>query len=179
MYLEHIAAGKVYIEYLQKGYSIVRQGLGVISNIKNGHLTLDQLFFNGLVAINPRIRQYPHVADILTMAVKITRACAANKKLLMTEGGLSPEMKAYTDRVTVGLSAGCLSLLSDLADLLMANHLQLSDDERIRRIDEVYDEMKDRYSFIETWSAETSVMILQMKKERMEVERMKNVNDLK
>ncbi|MDF2188716.1 hypothetical protein [Paraflavitalea sp. CAU 1676] len=179
MYLEHIAAGKVYIEYLQQGYSLVRKGFGVISNIKDGHLSLDKLFFDGLVAINPRIRGYPHVADIMSMSVETVKACGHNKRLLSREAGLSSDLISYADRVTTSLATDCLVLLSDLAELLAAGHLQLSDDERIKRIDQVYIEMKDRYVFIQNWSAETSLMILNMKKEYKEAARMKSVYDLK
>ncbi len=179
MYLEHIAAGKVYIEYLQKGYSVARRGLGFISEVKNGHLKLDRLFFDGLVTINPRIRNYPHVIDIMVLATGIIETCNRNKRALASEGLLSAGMVTYSNRITALQIAGCLALLSDLADLLAANVLKLSDDERIRRIDEIHREMEERHSFITNWSTDTGKLLLQMKKESMEYGRMKGVYDLK
>ena len=54
--LNQIAANKVYIGYLQKGYSIASKGLSTIGQIKNGEFTLHQDFFNRLLSINPAIK---------------------------------------------------------------------------------------------------------------------------
>ncbi len=179
MYLEQIAANKVYIEYLQKGYTIVKQGLNVIGSIKNGHFSLDQLFFNGLVSINPRVRQYPRVADIIVLAVRITSTGNKSMQQLRRDGLFTGDLLQYAGQVTTALNADCVALLADLAELLTTGELQLSDDERIKRIDQVYQEMSDRYVFVSNWSAETSMLGLQKKKDQQEASRMKSVYGLK
>ena len=157
----------------------MKQGLNVIGSIKNGHFSLDQLFFNGLVSINPRVRQYPRVADIIVLAVRITATGNKSIQQLRRDGLFTGELVQYAGQVTAALYADCVALLADLAELLTTGELQLSDDERIKRIDQVYQEMSDRYVFISNWSAETAMLILQKKKDQQEASRMKSVYGLK
>lgn len=42
--LQQIAALQVYIGYVQKGYSIAKEGLSAISDIKHGEFKLQRLF---------------------------------------------------------------------------------------------------------------------------------------
>jgi len=178
-YLEQIAANKVYIEYLQKGYTVVKRGLNIIGSIKDGHFGLDQLFFNGLVSINPRVQQYPRVADIIVLAVRITSIGNKSIQQLRRDGLFTGDLVQYAGQVTAALNADCVALLADLAELLTTGELQLSDDERIKRIDQVHQEMNDRYVFISTWSAEIAMFILQKKKDQQEASRMKSVYGIK
>lgn len=179
MYLEQIAANKVYLEYLQKGYQVVKKGLGVINTIKDGHFSLDQLFFNGLSSINPKVRQYPRVADIAILCVRTITSAKRSLQLMKKENLFTPEQVKYAEQVFMAMTAGCLSLLDDLNDLLKPGFMQLSDDERISRIDAVHQEMKDRYVFVNNWSDETAVLLFQMKKEQHDVRVMQGVNGLK
>lgn len=179
MYLEQIAANKVYLEYLQKGYQVVKKGLGVINGIKDGHFNLDQLFFNGLSAINPKVRQYPRVADITILCVRTIRSAKRSLKLMKKEKLFTAKQVQYAEQVFTTMTAGCLLLLDDLSDLLKPGFMQLSDDERISRIDAVYQEMQDQYVFVNNWSSETAVMLFQMKKEQHDVRVMQGVNGLK
>src|SRR5436190_21373731 len=63
--LQQIAALQVYTQYLQKGYSIAKTGLTTIGNFKNGHFSLDKDFFASLENINPKIKKYSRVSDII------------------------------------------------------------------------------------------------------------------
>src|SRR5690606_38045577 len=49
--VKQIAALKVYLEYLKKGYEIVDKGLTTIGEIKNGTFSLDKDYFNSLKAV--------------------------------------------------------------------------------------------------------------------------------
>src|SRR5258706_14560273 len=63
--LQQIAANKVYIDYLEKGYSIARNGLQTIQNIKKGDFNLHFNFFDSLKKVNPKIKGWAKVADII------------------------------------------------------------------------------------------------------------------
>ena len=71
--LNQVAANKVYIEYLQKGYSIASKGLTTIGQIKNGEYTLHKDFFNALLSINPAIKNWSKVAGIVAIQVQIIK----------------------------------------------------------------------------------------------------------
>ena len=71
--LQQIAALQVYLGYAKKGYTIVTSGVNTIRNIKNGDFNLHRDFFSRLKNVNPAIRRYAKVADIISYQVKIIR----------------------------------------------------------------------------------------------------------
>src|SRR5688500_14766126 len=71
--LQQIAANKVYIEYLQKGYSIANKGLTTIRNIKDGDFNLHRDFFGSLKTVNSKIKNAGKVAAIIAFQIRITK----------------------------------------------------------------------------------------------------------
>ncbi|MGN6419342.1 MAG: hypothetical protein ACTHMC_17720 [Pseudobacter sp.] len=179
MYLEQIAANKVYIEYLQKGYSTVKNGLGVLSSIKAGHYSLDQLFFHGLVAINPNVRKYPRVADIIVLTAAIRQKGKEVMRLKRGSELFIAGHVSYAQGVIDGMNDACTALLRDLDALLAPGNLQLSDDERIKRIDLVFADVTDRYQFIQSWSGEIAKLLNLMKREKQDVRVMEKITGIK
>ena len=45
--LQQIAGLQIYIGYVEKGYSIAKKGLNTIGDLKDGHFSLDKVFFDG------------------------------------------------------------------------------------------------------------------------------------
>ena len=69
--IKQIALLEVYIGYLEKGYDIAKKGLTTISDIKNGDLHLHLDNFNSLKTVNPRVKKYVKVVDIVTLQLQI------------------------------------------------------------------------------------------------------------
>lgn len=179
MYLEQIAANKVYIDYLQKGYTTVKNGLNILNTIKGGHFSLDQLFFYGLVAINPKVRQYPRVGDIMLLSAGIRQQ--GNELLRQLEGSglFVASQVSYVQGVIEGLNADCTALLHDLEALLEAGNLQLSDDERIKRIDQVFAEVSDRHLFMRSWSGEITRLLTLKQRAQKDVRGLETIIGIK
>ena len=68
--LEQIAALKVYDGYLQKGYSIVKNGTSVIGDFKSGDLLQFQHHFDSLKIVSSRIKNYSGVQAIIDLNQK-------------------------------------------------------------------------------------------------------------
>ena len=71
--LQQIAALHVYLGYLSKGYSIAKDGLNTIKSIKNGDLLQHTNYFTSLVTVNPQIKRYKKVADIIAIQISIAK----------------------------------------------------------------------------------------------------------
>src|SRR4051794_30947843 len=84
--LEQIAALKVYLGYLQKGYLITRKGLTTIGNIKQGDFNLHDDFFSSLKNVNPAIRKYSKVADIIAFQLEIVDRYKKTYKYVQSSG---------------------------------------------------------------------------------------------
>lgn len=175
VYLQQIAANKVYIEYLQKGYKIARQGLTFIGNVKDGHFTLDKDFFLSLETINPKIRNYARIAEIISSSLEITRDFTEVLKDMRESKVFAGSEVAYVGDVKIRLLTGCESLLSDLVPLITSGQMELSDDERIKRIDAIHADMQDCYLFTKNFCSSTKVQVLQREQELRDVKVMRKV----
>src|SRR4051812_14383767 len=88
--IEQIAAFQMYLGYVQKGYSIARKGLTTIGNIKKGDFNLNNDFFSSFKSVNPTIRNYSKVAEIIAFQIKIVHTYKYTYKYVQTISLYSP-----------------------------------------------------------------------------------------
>lgn len=165
LYIQQIAANKVYIEYLQKGYSIVKKGLRTIGDIKDGHWSLDIDLFDGLEKINPKVRHYAKVTDIIALNTQVVKR--AKKLVQETHNGkhFTKQEVGYAEKVKNALLVNCSALADELSILISKSELKMSDDERIKRIEILHEQMRDNFSFVNHFSGALQLLQLQKDKE--------------
>jgi hypothetical protein len=145
--LQQIAALKVYTEFLRKGYTVVKDGTGLIRDIKSGDFNLHKDYFGGLKTVNPAIKQYDKVDDIIEMHALMLQerqsilAKAAGSKRFSNE-----EIRALL-KLYAALSDEAGKDLDELLMVVENGTLELSDDERIKRIEQLYVRMQSKLSF--------------------------------
>lgn len=71
--LQQIAAFQVYIGYISKGYSVAKKGLNTIRDIKHGDFNLHSNYITSLVTVNPKVKRYKKIADIVSLQIDIAR----------------------------------------------------------------------------------------------------------
>jgi hypothetical protein len=149
--LEQIAALQVYKDYLQKGYKIASTGLNTINKIKNGDLGLHQNFFTALKMVNPKVKKYSKVADLITLNIG---ALNYQKKIreMATDKEFTSEENQYINQVLKNILGAISDTVDELIAIVSDNQLELKDDERINRIDNLYIQMMEQYSFIRAFS---------------------------
>lgn len=153
--VQQIAALKVYAGYLEKGYSIAKGGLNTISAFKNGEFGLHKTFFNSLKYVNPKIKQYPKITDIIQMQVEIISIYGECYRKVKDSGAFSPEEIKYIYEVFGRVLQACEASIGELIDLVTDGKLEMKDDERIERMDQLYLDVEDMYTFSNHFSAET------------------------
>jgi hypothetical protein len=156
--LKQIAAFKVYIGYAQKGYSIAKKGLNVIGDFKRGELDLHIDYFNSLNTINPKIKNYSRVAQIITLQVKILKGYTRTMSYMNQNDLFHGDEVAYVKRVLDRLLKDCDATIDELTAVLTQGKLELKDDERLERIDALYQNMLESQSFFEDFSNQTRMM---------------------
>jgi len=164
--IEQILKLQVYIAELEKGYSIVQKGLKVIGDIKAAHLSLDQDFFAALETVNPALKGFKKVADILVMRDEMMAECQQAVKIAGTSGDFTASELLYVRKVTTSLQDGCTDRVGQLNKILTFGTMKMSDDERLRNIDVCYEAMKERYEFIFSFVAELRFQSLLRKREK-------------
>jgi len=163
--LKQIALLETYIGYLEKGYDIGRKGLKTIGDIKDGHWKMDIEFFKSLKNVNPKIKDFAKVAAIMDEQVQIVRLCSNLKKLAFNN-----DETRYINSVAERLLNECEAVVDELTDVLTDQRLQMSDDERIKVIDQIYDELQDQYGFIKSFSEQAKLLIRSRTKEKKDIQ---------
>ena len=182
--LDQIAANKVYLEYVEKGYEISKTGLNTIQDIKSGDFKLHSDLFRSLEIVNPDIRGYARVADIITTQVRIVKVISTTTKNLGASGQFKVTELDQIKLVFENILEECLENIDELYLVITGSEsgsdcYRMTDDERIKRIDQIYAEMQCKYSFCRAYSGECSVLAMQRLNEVLEIEVGKKINDVK
>jgi len=176
--LDQIAANKVSIDYLEKGYEIAKTGLNTIQNIKKGDFNLHRDFFGSLEIVNPKIKTYTRVADIIAYQVRIVKNISTTIKNLKESGQFNADELDHSKAVFENLLDECVKNVDELYLIITSDELQMTDDERIKRIDLLYTDMQDKYSFCQSFSKECSVLAMQRLSEQVEIMMSKKLNGI-
>ncbi|WP_051584799.1 hypothetical protein [Pedobacter jeongneungensis] len=141
--IEQVAALKLYAGYLKKGYEIGKSGLGFIKDAGKGELDLHRAFFSSLKSVSPAVRNNIKVAEIIQMQIDVSGTLAALSK----NSGLSEEHKVYAALVRTELLSDCLADLEELLLIITSGKFELTDDERLLRIDDLHQRIADKRNF--------------------------------
>lgn len=163
--LLQIAALKVYIEFAQKGYSVVKKGLDFIGDLKEGELNLHKDYFSSLQKVNPKIKKYVKVAEIISMQIKIIKECKTAFRKLRSDDLFYGDELDYIQRCFDRLLESCNTTVKKLLTVTTDSNLEMKDNQRIERIDGLHLKMMDDYSFCETFCNELRKRSLSKAKE--------------
>lgn len=177
--LQQIAALQVYIGYEKKGYNIVSGGINTIRNIKNGDFNLHRDFFNRLKNVNPAIRRYAKVADIISYQVKIIKQTKQTLQQVRETNQFTEAELDYCKKVFDNLLDECMKTIDELMLVTTSGELQMKDDERLKRIDKLYADVQDKYSFACSFSEDMGLLAVQRLGEQVEINRSKLINGMK
>lgn len=162
--VQQIAALQVYIEYLQKGYKIAKGGLNAIRSIKDGDFTQHLFHFNSLKLVNPEVKKYAKLAELVLLQEKMLQRTRSTLKEVKRDNLYSPDEWSYVQKVFDLLLEDCTATIDELLAVLRNGELEMSDDERIERIDKLYTHMEDMYAFCESFSSDALLLKINRRK---------------
>ena len=176
--LEQIAAFQAYLGFVKKGYSIAKNGLTTIGNIKNGDFNLHSEFFTSLKNINPAISNYSKVAEIIACQIKIVDTYRHIHRYVRSNSLFHPGEINYINKVLNSLIHYCADDINELIIVLTANASQMKDDERLKKIDDIYINIQDKYGFVRGFEDETKILAVQRLKQKNDVESSRSINGI-
>ena len=160
--LQQIAALQVYIGFARDGYKIVDGGLQTVKSITGGEFNLHEAFVSGLKKVNPVIKNDVRVAEIISLQLSIIKSFNGLKR----SDVLSADHAAYIASVGEKVIAECYNDLEELLLVITSGRLEMSDDERLARLNEVYERMEDKAAFTRDFCGNVGLFILQKRKEQ-------------
>ena len=149
--LEQIAKLEITLQEAKQGYNIAKKGLTIIGNIKKGDFDLHDNYFTSLSTVKGPIKNYAKVADIVRMQVAILDDCRNTIMKLSPTGVYTATQLAYCSRVFANLAAGTGQDMDELVGVLSDGHWQMTDDDRLDRIDAVYRRVAEKYNFCKSF----------------------------
>ena len=173
--LEQIAANKVYIEYAQKGYKIVTDGLHTIRDIKGGDFRLHLGFIDSLKVVNPKIKNGAKVAAIIAAQLRLLKVTKQAMDAVRESGQFTADELDYCKKVFDNLLDECIKNMDELFFVITSGEASMSDDERIKRVDRLYADMQDKSTFTASFSNEMSVLAIQRLAEQTEIDYSKRI----
>jgi hypothetical protein len=144
-------------------------GLQTIGEIKKGDFNLHFGFIDSLKKINPAIKGWAKVADIIACQLRIIKNAKQTIKNVREAGQFTDAELDYCQIVFDNLLDECLKNIDELLMITTDGELTMKDDERIRRIDKLYADMQDKYAFTCSFSNEMGVLSAQRISERADI----------
>ncbi len=177
--VEKLAQLKLMLSHMKKGYDILQKGYTSIKNISEGNFNLHKEFLDGLLQVNPTVRKYAKVADIIKFQLKIVKESKSALAEFKTNKQFTLAELEYMGTVYANLFSESLKKLDELAMILTAGKLRMSDDERLKAIDGIHDEVMEQYTFLNEFNNGTAILSLQREKDKMDIDLMRKIHGIK
>ena len=177
--IEKLAQFKQILSDLKKGYEILFGGYNTIKNISKGNFELHKLFLDGLLEVNPAIKNYKRVAEIISYQLLIVKEYKTAFNRYRQVGWFNPDEIDYIGKVYGDLFDLSVKNLDDLFTVITSSKLRMSDDERLAAIDKIYADMQDKLSFLRSFNSNNSVLSVQRSREKDEIKNMQQYYYLK
>lgn len=163
--IEKLTQLKGILSDMKMGYQIYQQGYGSISQLSKGNFDLHSVYLNGLLSINPTVRNYGRVAEIISQQASLISEYKSAYKQFQQSGSFSSGELNYMSNVYTQLVNQSLQNLDDLTNVLTAGKLRMSDDERMRAIDRIYASSSDKLQFLRHFNRQGVLLNIQRSKD--------------
>jgi len=177
--VEKLAQLKLMLSHMKTGYKILEKGYTSIKNISQGNFNLHRDFLDGLLQVSPAVKKYSKVADIIRVQLKLVKEAKDALAEFRRSRQFTVAEIEYLGNVYANLLKESLKMLDELAMVVTAGKLRMSDDERLQAIDKIYDEVMEQYTFLNEFNNGTAILSLQREKEKMDIDLMRKVHGLK
>jgi hypothetical protein len=150
---EQVAGYELYFSALKSGYQIAETGLNAAHELKGGTFSLHTAYFNSLEQVNPVVQNDPKGKAIAALQQQVASLFAGEISWQQKAGQLSPAELAYLKKVATNLIAKSNLDMDELTQVLTPGKLQLTDQQRLERLDHLYAAMQDKQAFAASFTA--------------------------
>jgi hypothetical protein len=158
-YLQQIAAYEAFEQELKMGYGVMKNGLKGIAAIDVAEFNAHTAYYKSLETPGAAVKNSNQVQDILNWNTAVTQS------FNQTYNGLTAGEQQYVLVVKNNLLTACNADLTDLQSLLATGKLQLSDNERLTRLDKLHESMLDKYQFSQNFCSSLKLLAIQRQAE--------------
>lgn len=158
------------LDNMYRGYKILDKGYTTIKNIAQGNYSIHQLFIDGLMAVNPSIRNYKRIPFIIEYQKLLLKEYQRAYNRFRQDPNFKLEEIEYLANVYKFLFDASLRNIDELMMIITATKLSMSDDERMQAIDRIFFDMEDKLIFLRAFNNNTQLLAIQRARARNDVE---------
>lgn len=172
---EQIADLQIYEQALTKGYSIAQKGLTTAHDLKSGTFGLHTAYFNSLEQVNPVVSDDPKGKAILDLWQQLISRFTTEISWQQKQKLLQANELSYLQSVYDNLLKECKKDIDALTLVLTPGKMQLTDQQRLDRLDRLYTSMKDKYAFAGDFTSKCRKLALGRQQAKQEKEQLKKI----
>lgn len=176
--VEKLAQFKQILSDLKKGYEILSKGYNAVKDISQGNFSLHKVFLDGLMEVSPAVQRYQRISDIIKLQLRIVKEYKVAYNQFKADPNFTLAEIEYMGKVYAHLFKSSVQNLDDLATIITAGKLRMSDDERLKAIDKVWEEVQNQFTFLRDFNGSTSMLAMARAKEKNEIEVSRKLLDI-
>jgi hypothetical protein len=173
--LEQIAGIETHLQEVKKGYQIIETGLNTADDLKGGTFSLHEAYFSSLLQVSPAVRSSPKGKAIAGLQQQILLLFSKeiswqNQQKILTAAEIS-----YVQSVYNNIRQKCQADMDELTLVLTPGKLQMTDQHRLDKIDQIYASMQDKYAFTSSFTAKCRQIATSRKKAKATNQQLKQL----
>ncbi len=177
--IEKLSQFKKILSDMKKGYELLSGGYKTVKDMTEGNFSLHKTFLDALMQVSPAVRNYKKVGEIVEYQISIVKESRNGMNRFIKSGNFSGQEINYFEKVYGNLLNQSLRNLDELTMVITADKLRMSDDERLKAVDDIYEQMQDKLLFLRNFNASSNVLALQRSKEKNDVYVSKSFQEFK
>lgn len=163
------------LDNMYRGYKILDKGYSTIKNIAEGNYSLHHAFIDGLMFVNPSVRNYKRIPFIIDYQKLLLKEYQHAFNRFRQDPNFTYDELEYLANVYKFLFDASLRNVDDLMMIITATKLSMTDDERMRAIDRIFYDMEDKVIFLRSFNSNTQLLAIQRARSRNDVTTMQKL----
>jgi DNA repair ATPase RecN len=177
--IEKLSQFKKILSDMKKGYELLSGGYKTVKDMTEGNFSLHKTFLDALMQVNPAVKNYKRVGEIMEYQISLVKESRNGMNRFIKNGNFSGQEINYFEKVYGNLLNESLRNLDELTMVITADKLRMSDDERLKAVDDIYEQMQDKLLFLRNFNITSNVLALQRAREKNDVYVSKSFQEFK
>ncbi len=152
--IEKLAQMKATYQAMVNGYRTMENGYRNVSNLTKGNFDLHKDYLDGLLAVNPVVRQNGKVNGVLRNQVLLVEEYKSAYRQMQVSGMLRADELVTLKNSLVLLVNSSVSSVDELIDVLTPGKMRMNDEERISVINRIDTEVSSLLEKLRTVAGE-------------------------
>lgn len=176
--LEKLNQLRQILKQLYDGYKIISDGYNKVKDITSGNYKIHELFLDGLYKISPTVKKYRRIADIIQAQAAIIKESKSALKNFSSFNVFTGGQIDYIGEVYDRLIDDSMKHLDELMMVVTAGQLRMTDDERLKAIDRIYQEVQKKLLFLRSFNNRQKMIAVEKLKDKTEDQTLESLHGL-